>query len=468
MNTNRTNSQTNSNRIKISRTDISRTDILKTITGRTITRQSATSRRALLIAALGLLTGFCAVTNAQAQTIPASNLSFERREQLATPAIKTRLQAIRATLKAQNLDFGIGYTTALDRPLSRLATAEVPKDIAAQAARQARVSAQLLTLDREALLNFKRLNPNIVLPELKPFANPKASSFDWRTDHGATPVRDQHCGDCWAFASIGAYEGSYLIRHPYITPTALDLSEQYMVDSATYDNGQKAGSCTGGWHAGVFEYLVSHGTMTEAQCPENGTDAPPPAGVKPAYRAVAWSYVTPDVAPGFEDGRIPTTQEMKQALCDNGPLAVAVLVTDAFRGYTGNSADPVFKENLSDAALHPTDSKTGKKYHNINHDITLIGWDDSKGAWLIKNSWGKGWGNTCGAGADRGYMWIAYNTNNVGFGAAWVRSMPAFYLLSPKYFEIMPNALPFPTPEKIDGEKIRLINSRALGSIAQP
>ena len=60
----------------------------------------------------------------------------------------------------------------------------------------------------------------------------------------------------------------------------------------------------------------------------------------------------------------------------------------------------------------------------VNHGVTLIGWDDSKvagdrkGAWLIKNSWGTGWGTAAG-GPERGYMWIAYGSNNIGYGAAW-------------------------------------------------
>ena len=59
----------------------------------------------------------------------------------------------------------------------------------------------------------------------------------------------------------------------------------------------------------------------------------------------------------------------------------------------------------------------------LNHAVTLIGWDDSKSAWLIKNSWGTGWGDTCGFGTERGYMWISYTSDNIGYAAAWVQAV---------------------------------------------
>lgn len=69
--------------------------------------------------------------------------------------------------------------------------------------------------------------------------------------------------------------------------------------------------------------------------------------------------------------------------------------TLAFQGYKSG----VFNENAND--------------NGINHAIVIVGWDDAKGAWRIKNSWSTGWG-------EAGYMWIKYGSNDIGYAATWV------------------------------------------------
>lgn len=40
---------------------------------------------------------------------------------------------------------------------------------------------------------------------------------------------------------------------------------------------------------------------------------------------------------------------------------------------------------------------------NEHHCISIIGYDDTKGAWLCQNSWSRSWG-------ENGYCWIEYGT----------------------------------------------------------
>jgi C1A family cysteine protease len=270
-----------------------------------------------------------------------------------------------------------------------------------------------------------------------------AASFDWRQHQGATPVRDQDgCGSCWAFATHGAFEGSYALRNNFF----IDSSEQ-----DTLDCNSGGWGCGGGWWA--FDDLTNHGAARESAYPYSGSKGTCRTNVQRRYRAEAWDYVS--------EAEVPTEAEMKQALCDHGPLAITVNVTDAFVGYTGgtfNACAQGWQASTNYVRGDLVRSSTGDLLEctkagqsgtvepswppppppqppdvidntvvwadrgYINHGITLLGWDDDKQAWLIKNSWGMGWGETGGQGVQRGYMWIKRGCNNLGVGAAWVRA----------------------------------------------
>ena len=73
-----------------------------------------------------------------------------------------------------------------------------------------------------------------------------------------------------------------------------------------------------------------------------------------------------------------------------------------------------------------------------------MGWNEAKGsegAWLIKNSWGTGWGKN-------GYMWITYGSNNIGYAAAWVdaRKFISSTPVNPEPIPPTPPVYPEPTP----------------------
>jgi hypothetical protein len=110
-------------------------------------------------------------------------------------------------------------------------------------------------------------------------------------------------------------------------------------------------------------------------------------------RALAWGYVNER-----KPGELPSVAQLKRALIEHGPLAAPVRGDNCFKVYR----DGVFN---------------GRRGGSPNHVVVLLGWDDERGAWLIKNSWGEGWG-------ERGYGWVAYGSNNVGIYAAWIQPSP--------------------------------------------
>ena len=347
-----------------------------------------------------------AVFAAVAGSAVAQEVDYKAREAQAKPEIKKALVDLREQIRAMKPTFEVGYTSALDHPLSEITGLKVPPNLAEDARKQNKLARELEQLDFKARNEFLKLNPKFI-KELEQTCVGTKPSWDWRSVGKVSPVRDQlGCGSCWAFGTLGAYESSFMIRNN----TSNDASEQCVLSCSG------AGSCRGGWWA--FDFLINQGTAKEAAYPYTASDSACNSAIPRSYRAINWGYVK-------DNASIPSVQEMKDALCKHGALAIAVRATPAFHAYTAG----VFNEH--DAG-------------GVNHAITLIGWDDSKHAWLIKNSWNTGWG-------IGGYMWIAYDSNSVGYAAAWVDAASRRYAIPPGFFKLLPKAKPFiPIPPNPD------------------
>ncbi len=217
-------------------------------------------------------------------------------------------------------------------------------------------------------------------------------SFDWRDIVGAPDVRSQGaCGSCWAFAAMGAFEYGILVE----TGLAPNLSEQWLVSCTD------AGDCSGGWHTSSFDYMCCIG-----QTDPCGDSGPPPEMVFPYH----WDdlpcecpyplhlYCMDNWAVVGVPWEVPSPEQIKQAIVDHGPVATCVLATDALQAYNGG----VFNE-CQDGGW-------------INHVVVLVGWDDTlgtDGVWIMRNSWGRFWG-------EEGYMYIEYGCNNIGYATCYI------------------------------------------------
>lgn len=193
-----------------------------------------------------------------------------------------------------------------------------------------------------------------------------------------TPIKNQGaCGSCWAF-SIAAQFETAILKKDGVT---VDLSEQYLVSCNPYNWG-----CNGGlWANDMF---VNPGAMMESCFPYVASDVPCVSCPYP-YKAQGWAFVE-------AQNVVPSTEAIKQAIYTYGGVSAAVYVSSAFQWYDSG----VFND-------------CKKRARWTNHAIQLVGWDDAKGAWLLKNSWGTNWG-------ENGFMWIAYGCDLVGYGANYM------------------------------------------------
>ena len=306
---------------------------------------------------------------------------YAQREESASTEVKQRLQQERETIANKGFNFIVVNTSVSEMSL---------KDITGAFPISKKVSDSLVNA-----MKSRHLPPTV---ENKSTArvSPTDISYDPRIYNLTPDIRLQKCGDCWAYSAIGPLEISYIKIHGIAAKT-IDLSEKQMLTCSN------AGTCDGGWPYLVYSYLAKQNNniavMDESKLPDDGVDHPcptinPSAKVKLAY----WGIV--DVNNGFY--RIGNRDKIKEAIVNYGAVSACILATPTFQDF-GSSIDGtgVFKEEVSN-----------ENDPQINHAIIIIGWDDNKNAWLIRNSWSSGWGN-------KGYAWVDYNTNNIGYGAIW-------------------------------------------------
>lgn len=193
-----------------------------------------------------------------------------------------------------------------------------------------------------------------------------------------TSVKNQgSCGSCWAFSCVAGFEG--IIRK--YSGSSVDLSEQYLLSCNNYGYG-----CSGGYFS-AHNMHVNPGAVYESCFPYVGYKASCKSSCSHPYNLYNWRYIG-------SSGGVPSTSSIKSAIYNYGSVCAAVAADSYFQGYSGG----VFNRCYSSS---------------VNHAIILCGWDDSYGAWLLKNSWGTGWGQS-------GLMWIKYGCNRVGYGANYV------------------------------------------------
>jgi C1A family cysteine protease len=205
--------------------------------------------------------------------------------------------------------------------------------------------------------------------------------FDWTMFGVARRVYDQgQAGTCWAHAGVEALESSVEI----MTDTFPYLAVQPILD-ATQDN-------SGGSADMVFNELKKTGTGLVVNFPYlAGQLNPPPKNALP-YRARQWGYVTTADGPA-------SVAQIKSALLQAGPLYTTLYASTA--GFMGNTGSVMAEKG---------------PFGDTNHAVLIVGWDDSRKAWKIKNSWGTSWGN-------KGYGWVAYGHYRIGTGTAWVQAL---------------------------------------------
>ena len=195
------------------------------------------------------------------------------------------------------------------------------------------------------------------------------TAVNW-ADVYTTNVRDQgYCGSCWAYSTAEQMESDG-IRAGYLT-TSDKLSVQQMVSCDTVDLG-----CNGGNTETAYEYVNgAGGLMLEASYPYTSYfDISGTCSVTSSseYAVTVDKYYTV----GSED-------DMVDYVLGNGPLSICAAASSwtSYKGGVVSSCDD-----------------------EVDHCIQVTGVDTDQNYWIVRNSWGKSWGND-------GYIYLETGKN---------------------------------------------------------
>ena len=214
-----------------------------------------------------------------------------------------------------------------------------------------------------------------------------SATYDLRTQGRVSPVKDQGAyGTCWSFAATGSLESCLM-------PGELrDYAEDNMVRQAGFSFS--GGVYNGGGNIYMSTaYLVRWGgPVFESEDAYGDSYTPSGLTARKHVQDVSW-------IPG------------RSGPLDNDNIKYAVST------YGGVDVSMSWQGSSSGSSYY--NASTHAYYYNgtasANHEVLVVGWDDhysasnfatspgagNNGAFIVKNSWGTGWG-------DSGYFYVSY------------------------------------------------------------
>ncbi|KAK4154900.1 hypothetical protein C8A00DRAFT_32255 [Chaetomidium leptoderma] len=215
-------------------------------------------------------------------------------------------------------------------------------------------------------------------------------SVDWRNRDGlnyiTTPQDQGSCNSCWAFAATALIESMVRIEHGvWSKRSEADVHDGVGAACESVGNAEE----TLAWVAGQGSDFLN-----ETETPRPGIADWP----CDPYETTPHGYAHCNDRSG-RTTHIPYFQalgiieDQKRWLDEYGPLVVTFILYKDFGSWKPTEEGSVYKwDGISET--------TG------NHLTLVVGYDDEKQAWIMKNSWGKGWGT-------EGFAYFAYDDANI-------------------------------------------------------
>ncbi|XP_072258113.1 cathepsin L-like proteinase [Pyxicephalus adspersus] len=195
---------------------------------------------------------------------------------------------------------------------------------------------------------------------------------DWRTSGCVSPVKNSglYCQAWWAFSTVGVLESRYCIKKKQL----IKFSEQQLIDC----NDGNDGCCAGSFESD-FKYVSQKGIMASKNYEYKAGQFECEYNPMKTVKIKVNKYYT-----------LIGEESIANEVETNGPVAVTMYITPEFFLYNGGVFD-------------------GECFSNGQAGMTIVGFGSACGTdyWLLKNNWGKKWG-------ESGYVRVKRNNNHCG------------------------------------------------------
>jgi hypothetical protein len=308
--------------------------------------------------------------------------------------------------------------TSLKKPSVLFSTVDLPPGPCINSRLQESITAlnTAFSLNINSNITVRGLDNTVITPfdwPWGPWNKKVVRDMDWRNHNGRsylTPIKAQGCGDCWDFASVGEIEAQfnryYDVSYPvgYTGVAGATFSEQRILDCIT--------GCGGNWDQNAFQFVINNGGLQSSSEYGGSASAEQFCRTEKDNEQALYVQLTGQGSlKAISVGGTPDYLDVVDIMgfVDSiGPQAIYYRVDNDFGSYSsGIYNNPCTTEGINHAMVI-----VGYHYEATKSLFGAETPDFTKSYWIVRNSWGNGWGGDGGiVGGEKGYIKVAMGSN---------------------------------------------------------